>query len=314
MKTKIFISIFFLTLLFMLCSEKKGKPDSDTIIDMPNLKAKFAFKGRIVFQSDMDGDREIYLLTAGGIKNLTNNSWDDEYPKWSPDGGKISYSANPTGNYDIFIMDEDGSSITQITTSKEDEVSHAWFPDGEKIAYTIEEKKGFVKRSSLWMVDLELKEKTKIIPQFRGHSALPDFSPASPIMGFTGKKTFGWDVYIYDMQLKEYKGLTKGGKSCRSKFSPDGGKIAYVSSEADGKGDIWLMSQDGSRKERLTERNETSDYFPSWSPDEKYIVFSSSLKHRIDRGNWSLYLVKVKTKRIIPLFDSPGRDVFPDWK
>ncbi|MEA3420100.1 MAG: DPP IV N-terminal domain-containing protein, partial [Acidobacteriota bacterium] len=168
----------------MSCSEKKGKPDSDTIIDMPNLKAKFAFKGRIVFQSDMDGDREIYLLTAGGIKKLTNNSWDDEYPKWSPDGGKIAYSANPTGNYDIFIMDEDGSNITQITASTKNETSPAWFPDGKKFAYTIEEKKGFVKRSSLWMVDLELKKKTKIIPQFRGHSALPNLSQASPIMGF----------------------------------------------------------------------------------------------------------------------------------
>jgi len=314
MKMKIFIPILLLTLLFMLCSENKEKLDSDTKIDMFNLKTKFAFKGSIVFQSDMDGDREIYLLTSGGLKKLTDNSWDDEYPKWSPDGKKIAYSANPTGNYDIFVMDEDGTSITQITTSKKDETSHAWFPDGKKIAFTIEEKRGFVKRSSLWMTDLELKKTTKIIPQFKGHTAIPDFSPASPILGFTGKKTFGWDVYIYDMQLEKYKSLTKGGKSCRPKFSIKGKKIAYVSSETDGRGDIWLMNQDGSNKERLTERNETSDYFPSWSPDEKYIVFSSSEMHHIDRGNWSLYLVKVKTKRIIPLFNSPGRDVFPDWK
>jgi len=73
------------------------------------------------------------------------------------------------------------------------------------------------------------------------------------------------------------------------------------------------MNPDGTGKMRLTERDETADYFPAWSPDEEYIIFSSSLEHRIDRGNWSLFLVRVKTREIIPLLDSPGRDVFPDW-
>ncbi|MCK4932968.1 MAG: PD40 domain-containing protein, partial [Candidatus Aminicenantes bacterium] len=49
----------------------------------------------------MDGDREIYLLTKDGVTQLTDNGWDDEFPKWSPDGKKIAYSANPKGNYDI---------------------------------------------------------------------------------------------------------------------------------------------------------------------------------------------------------------------
>jgi len=65
---------------------------------------------------------------------------------------------------------------------------------------------------------------------------------------------------------------------------------------------------------RLTERDETYDYYPCWSPDGKYIVFSSSSQGHPRRGNWSLYMVKVNPKRIFPLFDSPGRDQFPDWK
>ncbi|MCZ2846158.1 MAG: DPP IV N-terminal domain-containing protein [Candidatus Bathyarchaeota archaeon] len=315
MKIKVLILISLVAILFFtFCSKEKAMSNNDKKIDLRNFKVNFPFKGKIVFQSSMDGDNEIYLLTLRSLKKLTDNSWDDEYPKWSPDGKRIAYTSKLRGNYDIFVMDNDGSNITQITTSQKDEVEHAWFPDGKKLAFTIEERKGIRRNFTLWMIDLESKQTKKIIPEFRRSNALPNFSPVAPLMGFTGKRTMGWDVFIYDMQEKEIKSLTEGGKACRPHFSKDGRTVAYVSAEADGKGDIWLMNPDGSEKRRITERNEMYDYFPSWSPDGKYIVFSSSAQGRQRRGNWSLFVVEVKSKRIFPLFDSPGRDLFPEWK
>jgi len=314
MKVKIVAFACFLVVLFVFCEKKDEVPDrEDEEINVKAPKAKTSFKGEIVFQSDMDGDSEIYIMTRNRIKKLTDNTWQDEYPKWSPDGEKIAYNANPNGNFDVFVMNADGSHVSRITSSPKDEIEHAWFPDGRKIAFTIEEKKGLRRRYSLWMVSLNTKRTKRIIPEFKGYSGLPNFSPVDPLMGFTGKKTIGWDVFMYDMRKKEIKSLTEGGKACRPHFSPDGEKIAYVSAEADGKGDIWLMNPDGSEKQRLTERDNTSDYFPSWSPDGNFIVFSSSLEHRIDRGNWSLFLINVKTKKVFPLFDSLCRDLFPDW-
>jgi Tol biopolymer transport system component len=313
LKAKLCVAIFVLAAAFLFCSKEVESPNESPPIDTGVLKPKYPIQGRILFQSDMEGDREIYLLTKDGVTKLTDNDWDDEFPKWSPDGEKIAYSANPKGNYDIFIMDADGSNITQVTTSPKAEVEHAWFPDGKKIAFTIEERKRLRKRFSLWMINLESKKINRILGEFKGSSALPNFSPSAPLVAFTGKKTMGWDVYVFERRKKEFTALTEGGKACRPHFSRDGHRIAYVSAEADGNGDIWLMNPNGIGKMRLTERDETADYFPSWSPDEEYIVFSSSLEHRIDRGNWSLFLVRVKTKEILPLFDSPGRDVFPDW-
>jgi Tol biopolymer transport system component len=314
MKTKKFTLIFLLTTLFFYsCSKEEEMPNMNKATENPRLNVKFPFKGRIVFQSSMDGDNEIYLLTSKGLKKLTDNSWDDEYPKWSPDGKRIAFTANPKGNYDLFIMQADGSNIAQVTTSPKDEIEHAWFPDGKKIAFTEQVKRGFRKRFTLLMIDLRSKRTSKVIPEFRKSNSLPNFSPAAPFMAFTGKRTIGWDVFIYDLEKKEFHGLTEGGKGCRANFSREG-KIAYVSSTADRKGDIWLMEPDGSEKMRLTERDETYDYYPCWSPDGKYIVFSSSSQGHPRRGNWSLYMVKVNSKRIFPLFDSPGRDQFPDWK
>jgi len=316
MKLKAFILLFLLAGIFHFCSRGDERPEAKIggkEIDLSALKANFPFRGRILFQSDMDGDNEIYLLTSRQLKKLTDNSWEDEYPLWSLDRKKIAFTANPRGNYDIFVMNEDGSGITQITTSQKDEIEHAWFPDGTKIAYTEQVKRGFGRHFTLWMIDLKSRKTEKIIPEFQGSSALPNFSPITPLMGFTGKKMIGWDVFVYDLGKKEYRSLTEGGKSCRPHFSKDGEKIAYVSSVADGKGDIWVMNPDGSDKTRITERDETYDYFPSWSPDGKYIVFCSDFQHSLQKGHWALYLVKVNTKRVIPLFKSPGRDLFPDW-
>lgn len=314
MKAKLCASILVLAVVFLYCSNEAEAPNEPESRDARELRPDYPIRGKILFQSDMDGDREIYLMTKDGVTQMTHNDWDDEFPKWSPDGEKIAYSANPRGNYDIFVMDADGSNITPVTTSPKAEVEHTWFPDGKKIAFTIEERKGFRRKFTLWMIDLETERISRILEEFKGSSALPNFSPTAPLVAFTGKKTMGWDVYMFDRRKKELTKLTEGGKACRPHFSRDGARVAYVSGRADGNGDIWLMNPDGTGKIRLTERDETADYFPSWSPDEEFIVFSSSLEHRIDRGNWSLFLVKIKTKEVFPLMDSPGRDVFPDWK
>jgi hypothetical protein len=71
-------------------------------------------------------------------------------PRWSPDGTRIAfygYSAggvddfNGGANYDIYVMNADGTGLTNLTTSPDDigtgfsQGSPTWSPDGTKIAY-----------------------------------------------------------------------------------------------------------------------------------------------------------------------------------
>jgi Tol biopolymer transport system component len=310
----VYLSVLSLTLA--VCSPEKetaSRLPSLQKIDLGSLKAGFPFRGRIVFQSDMDGDNEIYLLTANELRKLTDNSWSDEYPRWSPDGTRIAFTANHHGNFDIYVMNADGSGLIEITSSPNDELEPAWLPDGTALAFTEENKRLLGKEAALKTIDLKTKEIQTIVPEFKGSHGLADFSPSAALLTFTGHRFIGWDVFLYDIQAKKYRALAEGGKSCRARFSRDGRTLAYVSSQADGKGDIWTMNPDGTDKRRQTERNETYDYFPSWAPDGEHIVFCSSNEHSPKQGRWSLYLLKVGTRRVMPLFSSSARDLFPDW-
>jgi Tol biopolymer transport system component len=306
-------TVFLLTLALTFICMCGNKGAQERSAQPANLSPKFSIKGTIIFHSNMDGDNEIFMLKEASLIQLTHNTWDDEYPVWSHDGQRIAYTANPDGNYDIFMMNPDGSGITRLTSSKIDEKEPAWYPDGKTVAYTREVRKFIRKQLTLMRIDIQSRKTERIIPGYNKSQAIANISPTGILLTFTGKRTMGWDVAMYDVRKKEVKFLDEGGKSCRARFSNSGTKLAYVSSTADGKGDIWTMNPDGTGKIRLTDRNETYDYFPAWSPDDRFIIFDSSRQHD-HNGDWALNVIDVESLEVRLLFDSPGNDVFPDWR
>ena len=310
MKRLIIICTVVLLFFVVQCAREETDPPIDNGQKTEN--PQISFEGRIVFQSNMDGDNEIFLLTEEGLTRLTDNDWQDEYPVWSPDGARIAFTANPGGNYDIQIMNADGSGIEALTSSKLDEKEPAWYPDGNQIAYS-REKKGLLRKNiAVFKVNLQTGASRAVFPRYDKTHAIPHVSPVEPLLTFTGKRTMGWDAAVYNWDTRKVLYLEDGGKSCRARFSKDGQTLAYVSSKADGKGDIWLIRPDGSGGRRLTIREKTYDYFPAWSPDGRSVVFNSSGQHD-HNGNWALYIVEVDSGQATLLFDSPGNDVFPDW-
>jgi len=309
----ILVLIFFLLASGCQCKSQLASREDSFPINQ-NFEPRLPFEGQIIFQSDLDGDNELYILTKKGLKKLTDNHWQDEYPRVSPDDRWVAFSANQHGNYDIFIMVMDGSRTRRLTASPHDEGELAWTPDGRKIVYTEERKRMIGSSYTLWSVDLTTGERQRFLADFSGSCALPDFSRWAPLLTFTGKKTMGWDIYLANLENNHIINLSGNGQTCRSRFSPDGRWLVYVSHEADHRGEIFIIQPDGQEKRRLTFRPETFDYFPSWSTDGRYIVFCSNARSMYaHEGDWDLYLVEVATGRVELLLATPGRDVFPEW-
>lgn len=73
--------------------------------------------GMIDFQSNRDGDTEIFVMHADGSGQiqLTDNGARDEAARFSPDGTKIVFSSNRGGTMRIYVMDADGTNVVQLT-------------------------------------------------------------------------------------------------------------------------------------------------------------------------------------------------------
>jgi TolB protein len=84
------------------------------------------------FGPDGNGLR-ILNLRDGSVALLTN--YYDNFPFWSPRGDVIMFSRQEHGNFDIYTIKPDGTSLKRLTTSPGNDAHMGWSPDGEWIAF-----------------------------------------------------------------------------------------------------------------------------------------------------------------------------------
>src|SRR2546422_5354740 len=72
---------------------------------------------RIAFQTNRDGNNEVYVIDVGGSNttNLTQSPASDEFPAWSPGGDKIAFRSDRDGNGEIYVINVDGTQPTRLT-------------------------------------------------------------------------------------------------------------------------------------------------------------------------------------------------------
>ena len=100
------------------------------VVILTNPSAQETELALIVFQSDRDGNNEIYVMNADGEnqRRLTNNRVSDEQPTWSPSGQEIAFVSKRDGNREIYVMDADGHNPRRLTVNEKSDASPAWSP------------------------------------------------------------------------------------------------------------------------------------------------------------------------------------------
>ena len=72
-----------------------------------------------------------------GAVNLTLNSpGNDGFPSFSGDGRRIVFRSGRTGNFDIFLMNSDGTGVTNLTNNPANDTFPAFSPRNDEIAFS----------------------------------------------------------------------------------------------------------------------------------------------------------------------------------
>jgi TolB protein len=59
----------------------------------------------------------------------------DYWPVWSPDGRHIAFTSNRDGNYEIYLMNADGSQPHNLTRHPSHDNYATWSPDSKRLAF-----------------------------------------------------------------------------------------------------------------------------------------------------------------------------------
>lgn len=273
-----------------------------------SIPASTNAREKILFQSDSDGDFDIYITDKEGKNtvNLTADSANDEYPVWSLDKQYIYFHSNRDNHWNIYRMKNDGTEEECLTDDLANYYSPAPSPDGKTVLLDSD----LSGKLGIYELSLPAKKLRPFLVQTPSkENILAHWSSDGKYVVFasrrSGKKKPDsvWHIHLLEVASMIEKRLTGAGGGCRPRWSPDMTRIAYVSTESDGKGDIWIMNRDGSHPVRLTESVDY-DYHPTWSPDGQKILYSHTAEKR--KGDWDLYMIDIFTK--IPVLFLGGKD------
>lgn len=106
---------------------------------------------RIVFAGVRNGRSDLYIVDEqGGLTRLTDDTWDEKEPCWSPDGRTIAFSSERTyplvltafrprpgyGEYDLFELTVADRSVRPLVQTAGDDANPAYSPDGRSLLFT----------------------------------------------------------------------------------------------------------------------------------------------------------------------------------
>ncbi len=190
----------------------------------------------------------------GDIRNITNSPGTMERsPAWSPDGKRIAYFSDETGEYALHIRGQSGlGEVAKFNIGEGTSFFYAaaWSPDSKKIAYTDN-------KLNLWCLNLETGKSQRVdsdtyYSPFR--TLDPSWSADSQWIAYTKQmKSYLRAVFVYSLGDGKSHQVTDGMSDARyAVFDKDGKHLYFTASTNSGLTPGWI---DMSSSERPVTRN-----------------------------------------------------------
>jgi Tol biopolymer transport system component len=206
---------------------------------------------------------------------------------------KIAFNTNRDGNWEIYVMNQDGSEQTNLTNNPAYDGLFEWSPWGSKIVF-VSERSGELDIFVMNANGSDLKNLTNN-PAI---DTSPVWSPDGSKIGFISDRSGHTEVYVMNADGSNQTRITfDPSTKAEPAWSPDGKYIAFTYNDFDNNYnfDIYKVNVQTLEMSRLTEDPE-ADYLPIFSPDGKYIYFTSQR----NRG-YAFYRMDTNGENQIPI-------------
>jgi Tol biopolymer transport system component len=289
----------------------------------PALGAFPGENGKIAFDSDRrDGDdrrgvdEDIWTMDpdGGNLVNLTAESkMADLAPNWRADGQRIAFmsdrvtATNPEADFEIFVMEADGSHQTQITFNALDDEEPAWSADGRRIAFVrdLDPIRGQTDDDLLTM-NADGSEQRNLTSSPGVRDSSPNWSPDGTRIAFLSDRDGDLEVYTMRPDGSSVRQLTfNDGFEFQPNWSPDGRKITFTSDRTDS-AEVYVMDANGTNQTNLTANHAGGDFFSAWSPDGRKIVHLN--------GHYDIFTMNADGSDQLRLTKGPAFDFESDWQ
>ncbi len=252
---------------------------------------------------------------GGTARRLTAHAGLELFPKISPDGKQIAFTAEYTGSRQVFVMPADGGASRQLTFYNDvgampprggyDNWIMDWTPDG-KILVRMNRTPWGQRMGRYFVVDpAGGLERPLELPEGGSASLSPDgaqiaYCPVSREFR-TWKRTRGGraqDIWIYDFDQKQSTQLTESVAT--ENFPMWSGKTIYFTGDADSRLQLYAHDLPSGRQRRLTTFDTFDVLWPSLGPDAIVFVNDGYL-HRFDLERETSRMIPIRVESDMPL-------------
>lgn len=234
---------------------------------------------------------------------------------------KIAWECYLDGNWEIFVMSADGSHPTNLTqTPKEHEHYPQVSPDGTKVCFTVDAGEGRQTVRSLWVMDIDGKNRRKLADRARE----PFWAPDSQTIGYLPQEFPKFNVVDYYTKGMVFCHLDSGDSEphpnsdklhhlYNPSFARNGKWIAATVHAGMGVGHAILLIE--ARGDRIINLK-IPGCRPALSPDNKYIAWGAGDQELVIApldleakepavGPWKLRIKEKKPREIYHIDWSP---------
>lgn len=276
--------------LLFLCANAFGQINAKLMryLDVSDTQIAFVY----------GGDIWIMPKAGGTAVQATHSPGEESWPKFSPDGTEIAFTASYNGNPDVYVMPAAGGLPVRLTYQAFADRMVDWHPDGKRILFASNRENGIQRVNQFFLVDkggglpkklaIPYGELASFSPDGNSLAYITRITESYPFKRYRGGMTS--DIIVYDLRNNTAENITRN-KATDGKPAWVGDKIYFLSDQ--GKNmrlNIWVYDVKAKAALQLTDFN-----------DFDIVYMSAGNRDIVFEVGGTLYLMDLASQKYAPV-------------